>query len=68
MREAAASMGNLPAQAKVFKDIIDSIQRVMAMERDAYGLNAAKSGDRPTAIVKDCAGRGDAASPFSESK
>lgn len=68
MREAAALMRNLPVRARVFKDIIDSIQRVVAMERDAYGLNAEESSDRPTAIIKDYTGRGDPESPFGGSK
>lgn len=59
LREATALMASVPARAKVFKDIIDSLQRLVAMERDAYGLNTEEGGDRPTAVIKDYTGRGD---------
>jgi hypothetical protein len=61
MRDAIAVVANLPARAKLLKDLVDSYSRIVAIEREAFGLNSEQATDgRPMVIIKDYTGRGDA--------
>ena len=64
LRGMATLVDSLPARERVLRGLADTMQRVVAMERQAYGLDAAGAGDgRPEVHIKDFTGRGDPDSP-----
>lgn len=60
LRGMAALVDSLPARERVLRGLAETIQRLLAMERESFGLNTRQDGsDRPTVIIKDFTGRGD---------
>ena len=59
MYAALSLIASLPARAKVLKDLVDSMQKIIGVEREAFGLNTddGSGGDRFTVIVRDYTGR-----------
>lgn len=62
-------VATLPHRVKMAKELSDAMRTVVAMEREAFGLNAASVGDgRPLVIIRDYTGRGDPDSPRAQAQ
>lgn len=60
LRRMAALVESLPARERVLRGLADTMQRLIAMDRECLGLNTAPAGsDRPMVYIKDFTGRGD---------
>lgn len=60
LRGMAALVDSLPARERVLRGLADTMQRLVAMERECFGLNSLQGGtDRPMVIIRDFTGRGD---------
>jgi len=65
LRDMAELVSSLPARMKGAKLLADTLYQAIAMEREAFGLNAeGGGGERYTVIVRDFCGKGDPDSPF----
>lgn len=60
LRRMATLHTDLPTRLKLMKDFAEAKGRLVALEREAFGLSSqGEGGDRPTAYIKDFTGRGD---------
>lgn len=58
LRGMAELVISLPARERVLRGLADTMQRLVAMERESFGLNSVSDGgDRPTVYIKDYTGR-----------
>jgi hypothetical protein len=65
LRDMASLVSSLPQRVRVMRDLADTLHRVIGVEREACGLNAAASTDgRPLVLVRDFTGRGDPDAPM----
>jgi hypothetical protein len=66
--DMATFIASLPERAKVFKTITEGLARVVALERESYGLHTngrqGDEDDEPTLIVKDYTGKGSSEAPL----
>jgi hypothetical protein len=64
LRDMAVMVSSLSARVKNTKLLADTLYQAIAMEREAFGLNAEGGGaERYTVIVRDFTGKGDPDSP-----
>ena len=64
MRDALSIIVSLPIRAKIVKNLVDALHKVIGAEREAWGLNSdAGVGDRYMVCIRDYTGRNDQDAP-----
>jgi hypothetical protein len=64
MRGALSMSASLPMRAKIVKNLVDALHKLIGAEREAWGLNCdAGIGDHYTVCIRDYTGRGSAEAP-----
>lgn len=68
MRGALSMIASLPMRAKIVKNLVDALHKLIGAEREAWGLNGrgVEVGDRYTVCIRDYTGRDDQDAPGRE--